>query len=935
MTPSFAGKARQALLLAFTSGVCGLAYEQLYARYLSTYLGDAFHVQASILICFLAGLALGSFGAARWSARLWLIEATIGVYALLLAALGAERVTQGGLALTSRVAAPQSASMMAIVLLLSIPATLVGFSVPLFSRLVGSSLAEDRSQAFEKTYLAYNLGAAFCVLAVEFFLLRSVGLSGSLMVIGTCNLVVAAALVVLGRTLSSVPTEHSAESSVSGVLKLKPAEWGALLVISSLSGVFQILALRLSEIVFGPFHENFSIVLFLALLGLAIGSGAVKRWRLKLGHALLLSSGALALCFAFLQPLVHYWAELGDLLQLSGGSRLGLKLSLMTIMLLAPFIALGATVPALASQYPERKGIVGKLLGVSSVGNCIGFLAMSFYFYEVLSYRATFLILVALSFGCALFHLGRGRVLVFGSVSVAILALLGARAWDEKLFYLSYHELAAESSLQQARSSILDYTVKKRLNSQVSLLERKSGDIEIVINGYKGLIVENGQTNPYETLFGVAPALYPPRRERALVLGLGTGITAGATSTMFKHTTAIEINPAMIELQPQFAEHNMRLHENPNVSIVSDDGLSFLEHNQEKFDAIINTVTSPLFFSSSKLYTRDAFELAKRNLREGGVYALYFDYWVMKEGARIIYKTLQESFKSCHFVYLRNGYCQLICSDSKLAPAVPAESQWPAPIREKLKRLAALEWRGGVIGLSTALEALILPAHRIFESDWGARANTFDLPTLEFEMAANNHYRMQALYDWSPYDFASTDYSRSAFRPGTLTADEIARRCFVIWAFSGYPNPFCERHIEADRSQSSKIALAQATLKSANQAKNAPGSKEERTRQIRALIDASQYKEVRPYLEGLWKQYPDDNRLRLLGLELDLREKGKAHRATLAFLYSRMPLDIELRALMALAARKEGLKDQYERHLRVLMSLNPDQETLNRLRRSD
>jgi len=54
------------LVLSFASGMCGIAYEILYARLLTTYLGDMFFVSAAILAYFSAGIAVGSLLARRF-----------------------------------------------------------------------------------------------------------------------------------------------------------------------------------------------------------------------------------------------------------------------------------------------------------------------------------------------------------------------------------------------------------------------------------------------------------------------------------------------------------------------------------------------------------------------------------------------------------------------------------------------------------------------------------------------------------------------------------------------------------------------------------------------------------------------------------------------------------------------------------------------------
>ena len=58
--PNLNTPARKLLpVLAVASGWCGIAYELLYSRLLTTYLGDMFHVNAAILTSFLLGIGVG------------------------------------------------------------------------------------------------------------------------------------------------------------------------------------------------------------------------------------------------------------------------------------------------------------------------------------------------------------------------------------------------------------------------------------------------------------------------------------------------------------------------------------------------------------------------------------------------------------------------------------------------------------------------------------------------------------------------------------------------------------------------------------------------------------------------------------------------------------------------------------------------------------
>ncbi len=77
------------VLLFVASGATSLVYENLWARQLHLVFGTSQVAISTVLAAFMAGLAVGSLGAARWAARVRrplaayaMLEAFIGLYAL-------------------------------------------------------------------------------------------------------------------------------------------------------------------------------------------------------------------------------------------------------------------------------------------------------------------------------------------------------------------------------------------------------------------------------------------------------------------------------------------------------------------------------------------------------------------------------------------------------------------------------------------------------------------------------------------------------------------------------------------------------------------------------------------------------------------------------------------------------------------------------------
>lgn len=783
-------------ILAFLSGMCGIAYEQLYQRMLTLYLSDDFSVNAAILSTFLLGIGCGSLIAYRFSRWLGLIEGLIGLYAFLMA-LGGTHTAE---ALYQNLCSDGSFIRLKVGfivgLLLAAPSFLIGFSVPLFAEYlegVGRKQSPPLTdEGFNRAYILYNVGAAFCLGFIEYLMLRKLGLQATLMALGLMNLAVGALVQWLRRSDSSQPAIDKKDRQG----KALHSDFFALTLISIVSGMYQLIFLKQMESFFGPFHENFTLCLAVVLVGLSLGTWVVKRFAFSFDRWLASGLLWLAAGFALLVPGIWLWTAANGLIEFSGVSKFLAKTFIVFVTGLTPFLFFGGTVPALLSSAPKSKAAAGKALAYSSFGNCIGYLAIAVLIFERLT---TETILVVLYLAVAAIAVGLGHIkLFFQKKTVAatvVLITIAIVGWNRRLFVVGYATFSSVQNLQDQLSEISGYEVRRRLSHEVSVVTaEKDRSQAVVIDGYQSLIVHPQVGNPLELLFGVIPAIYPAERKDALVLGLGTGISGGAAATFFGSTTAVEINPAMIDFLPHFSGVNLNIAVNPKVTIVEDDGIAFLRRTKKYYDVIYNTVTNPLYFSSAKLYTRDFFKLAKARLSPGGVYALWMDNRASAEGAKIIFQTLQSEFADCHAVFLRIGYVQLICSAEKLPRPKPIPTaQWDARLLTMLGWVEKLPHSGDPYSVNDLLDDIIFEAGTIVRTPWSASVNTFDRPVLEYLMADRSMIEKEI---WNPYDLLNVDYGLSIISGRRLSNDRLGYRCFILEAVGEtYRNQACLRQL--------------------------------------------------------------------------------------------------------------------------------------------
>ena len=132
-----------------------------------------------------------------------------------------------------------------------------------------------------------------------------------------------------------------------------------------------------------------------------------------------------------------------------------------------------------------------------------------------------------------------------------------------------------------------------------------------------------------------APYDYATRRPRSvLVIGAGNGKdVAIALAEGAQHVDAVEIDP---RIQQIGAERNPdHPYQDPRVTVHIDDGRSFLQRSNDRWDMILlsqtDSITLVLGQSSlrleSYLFTRQAIEAVRAHLNPGGVVAAYNYYW--------------------------------------------------------------------------------------------------------------------------------------------------------------------------------------------------------------------------------------------------------------------------------------------------------------------
>ena len=757
-------------LLATLSGSCGLAYEIIYMRLFSNYFGDSFVMSGVILSAVFIGIAFGAWQSTRFIHALAVIEISIGLYAIIAVIAfsywGFELASFGSNTLFNA---------LKLIILLGLPAFLIGTCVPLFAAYAQSAKPLG-GNIFTRIYALYNLGAFLSVLMIEFIMFRQLGIFITGIIIGCINLVIG--LVLLGLRASVAVTIKADTDTL-----IHKRIFIALFMASFASGVFQLYVLRISFLIFGPLHENFAIILTSAILGVTLGSWAALGKRLSFGAALLTLSMGVLIFLTATAVIIDFWASIPSL-ALSSWGELIAKIALLGGYPLGIFILFGSLVPLALKAHKQERGTInltGPLLAISGFGNGLGTLFMFVVLYQYFSLLMIGgLISALLFFGYLIFKLKaiRSFQLTGYGMLLIILSITSFQVWPRIDLLFGYEILANSDLIDVHRKSYKDAVTYKAYDQSASLVTLKDQRTMLVFNGYHSLTFgPDSKSSLHETIVGSIPGIFSENTEKALVFGLGTGITAGATARIYKQTKVVEINSAIFNIPQHFIRENNGVMTNKDVDVVLEDGISTLITSSTTYDAIVNTVTSPKYYSSVKLYTQDFYEIVKKRLNNGGIYSSWFDLNINTDGISTMLNTLETSFANCRYFLLSYAYFNVVCGEGTL-------DYQPINIIEGRMGLAETDelfdefgFSGGFFNTMTALE---LDFGSPFFNRTTQNLNTLNLPSIEFVVsrASEQSNTRDILLN---FVFANMDFQRRSLSD----PQKWQQKCNILRQMSG------------------------------------------------------------------------------------------------------------------------------------------------------
>jgi spermidine synthase len=761
---------RPTLKVAFLlvgSGACALIYETVWLRELRLVFGASTAASATVVACFIGGLGAGGL---YWGSRadshpkpLALygnLEGAIAISAsltpLLLRWVRLIYVSIGGTGFLG-LAIGNALRLLLAAAVFALPTFLMGGTLPAAASAV--ERVEDRGRrTVSLLYGANTMGAVVGCLVSTFILFETYGTRLTLWIACLLNGLVAVSARSLARsTVSASRTPEQAPAPD----KLAAPVWFTVAAAALTGFVFCLMELvwyRMLGPLLGGTVFTFGLILAEVLLGIGLGAvfnGSREEARPSTTVALAWTCLTGALCMALPYAFGDRIAVLAALLHPLGAWSFVLEISVWAfitaiVVLPAAFVS-GLQFPLLIGLLGRGNERVGRDVGLAYAANTLGgmggALAGGFGLIPALTapgcWRLAVVLLIAIAAGAISFDARRRPITAVAPICVGVFgfALLRAdgptAAWRHSPIGVGRVDFAALRSPNDVRmwENFWRRTVAWQADGRESSVAlTRDNSVSFVVNG-KG--DGNARTDAGTAVpLGLLGALLHPQPAHAMVIGLGTGESAGwlAAIDTIQDVDVAELEPVIVEVARESESINRGALENPKVHIHIGDARELLLTSKARYDLIASEPSNPFRAGVASLFTRDYYDAIAARLQRGGFFLQWLQaYEVAPSTVRTVYATVGAVFPEVETWELASGDMLLIAAKEPVKHDI---AQLRTRLAEEPYRSAlAFAWRATDVESVLARFVATTELTRAVAAQEADRINTDDQNFLEFGFA--------------------------------------------------------------------------------------------------------------------------------------------------------------------------------------------------------
>jgi spermidine synthase len=734
------------LCLFFVSGGCGLIYEVVWTRLFLVVIGNTVFSVSAILTVFMAGLALGSLLAGRWIDRRPVplvrtyakLEAAIGIFNLLLPVL---LIVANPLFGTLYASAYDSflvltmARVLIALLILIVPATLMGATLPILIRFYVENISSVGAEA-GRVYTANTWGAAVGTAAAGFALIPYLGVNTTLFLTAGLNLLIAALAWSFSRTHDTpVVTEPLEERTAAGPR--------IILIAMFLSGfaalVDEVAWTRVLGLVVGPTTYAFTLMLTSMIAGIGIGAAIGSR-RAKRNVSVTtfawieicigLTSLAVVPLFGrlpvWIGQIVTKYVEEFRTIQ-------AIEFAIFFGLMLVPTTLLGMTFPIASRLYTKSNSLLGTevstIYAFNTVGGILGSLTAGFLL--VPSIGSQWALILAAGLNAATGILIAPPPLRWAPAAVAALivpAVFLIPRWDAELMtsgaykYAPYYNALTDLESTLKVGDLVYY--KEGATTTVSA-RKLHGETSLAVDGKVDATDSGDMTT--QKMLGHLPLLLSDNAKNVAIIGLGSGVTAGAALQYpIESLDVIEISPEVVTASDFFKHVNHDALRDKRTQLIIGDGRNHLRYIRKQYDVIISEPSNPWMSGMASLFSREFFQEALQRLTPKGIHCQWFhSYNMSTDDLRTVIATFRSVFPHAQLWALNQNDFLLLGSPSRIEVGGETVSRNFAHVTSDLKPI-------GIVDLYSVVSLYLLEDNDLDTFSTGAVFNTDSHPVLEF-----------------------------------------------------------------------------------------------------------------------------------------------------------------------------------------------------------
>jgi spermidine synthase/tetratricopeptide (TPR) repeat protein len=251
----------------------------------------------------------------------------------------------------------------------------------------------------------------------------------------------------------------------------------------------------------------------------------------------------------------------------------------------------------------------------------------------------------------------RRPLLLLGTLALLFTGTLAfVQTWDDRILmrsvfrmretFESYEDYKAFTH----RGEILAY--KDGIDASIAVVKAGENYHSLYINGKPDATVHGTRETgfysdmPTQLLIGHLGKLIHPDARDVLVVGQGSGVSAGAIAAYpDTNVELIELSREIVKFAKYFDWGNRNLHERENVTLINEDARTYLILSDKKYDLIVNQPSNPWVAGNASLFSLEFFEESKKHLTDDGLFLQWVQHYETTNDAMLlILRTFEEVF---------------------------------------------------------------------------------------------------------------------------------------------------------------------------------------------------------------------------------------------------------------------------------------------------